>query len=79
MPPRCGRGGRTRPFHVGSSFDFVADRRHAPLYELELEVSELLTELPIGVRSRFFQRVRLPEILIETAAILGSRSRDATW
>jgi hypothetical protein len=52
------------------AFDFVADRRHAPLYEVELEVSELLTELPIGVGSRFFQRVRLPQILMETEEVI---------
>jgi polyketide cyclase/dehydrase/lipid transport protein len=57
------------------AFDFVADRRHAPLYVNELEVSELLSELPIGVGSRFFQRVRLPEILMETEEVITEFDR----
>ncbi len=57
------------------AFDFVADRRHAPLYEDEVEVSELLTELPIGVGSRFFQRARLPEIVMEAEEVITEFDR----
>jgi hypothetical protein len=57
------------------AFDFVADRRNEPLYEKEVEVSELLTELPIGVGSRFFQRVRLPDILMEAEEFITEFER----
>jgi hypothetical protein len=44
------------------AFEFVSDRRNVPRYVDEIEISELLTPLPIGVGSRFLERVRLPEM-----------------
>jgi hypothetical protein len=44
------------------AFEFVSDRRNVPRYVDEVESSELLTSLPIGVGSRFRERVRTPEV-----------------
>jgi len=44
------------------AFEFVSDRRNVPRYVDEVESSELLTSLPIGVGSRFRERVRTPEL-----------------
>jgi hypothetical protein len=61
------------------AFDFVSDRRNEPLYQPEVEVSQLLTDLPIGSGSRFHQRVRLPEILIEVDEIITAFNRPEAF
>jgi hypothetical protein len=43
------------------AFEFVSDRRNVPRYVDEVESSELVTSLPIGVGSRFRGSVRMPE------------------